>query len=164
MSWYSGFKLFHIVSVIVFVGGLIARQLVRGAAKGTDDVQVFANLNQAAGIMEKYMVIPGSLATTVLGIILALMAGYPIFGFLQGAAQNWLLVSNLLLVSVIVIIPTIFLPRGKKFEPLLQAALQEGRITPQLRAAMEDKVVKSAHLYEEIAMIIIVVLMVLKPF
>ncbi|MFZ1401954.1 MAG: hypothetical protein WAW03_02600, partial [Anaerolineae bacterium] len=88
----------------------------------------------------------------------------PILGFLQGASQNWLLVSNILLIGILVIIPTVFVPRGKKFEPLLQDALAKGQITPELRAAMNDNIVELAHGYEGVALIIITALMVLKPF
>jgi hypothetical protein len=110
------------------------------------------------------MVIPGMIAIMVFGVILALIGGFPILGFLQGASQNWLLVSNILLIGILVIIPTVLIPRGKKFEPLLQAALAKGQITPELRAAMNDNTVKLAHRYEEVALIIITALMVLKPF
>ena len=164
MNWYIIVKFLHILAVIMFVGGLFARQLVRSYAKKTDDIKMFATLNHAAGRIESMLVIPGSEATLVLGVILALLGGFPIFGFLQGASQNWLLVSNILLIGSIVIVPTIFLPRGRKFEPLLQAALAKGEITLGLRAAMDDNVVKLAHLYEEVSLIAIVALMVLKPF
>jgi hypothetical protein len=104
------------------------------------------------------------MAVTVIGVILAVIAGYPIFGFLQGASQNWLLVANILLVTAMGLVPTVFVPRGKKFEPALQSALAEGRITPGLRAAIDDPVVKLAHLYEQVSVIIVVALMVFKPF
>jgi uncharacterized membrane protein len=164
MNWYIVVKLLHIIAVIMFVGGLFARQLVRSYAKKTDDIKIFATLNNAAGRIESILVIPGSAATLVLGVILALIGGFPIFGFLQGASQNWLLVSNILLIGSLVIVPTVFIPRGKKFEPMLQAALVKGEITSELRAAMDDDVVKLAHLYEEVSVIAIVALMVLKPF
>lgn len=164
MNWYGIIKFLHIIAVIMFVGGLFARQLVRRYAKKTNDIQVFATLNHAAGQIESILVIPGSQATLVLGVILALIGGSPILGFLQGASQNWLLVSNILLIGTLVIIPTIFIPRGKKFEPMLQAALARGEITSELHAAMDDNVVELAHLYEEISIIAIVALMVLKPF
>jgi uncharacterized membrane protein len=154
----------HIVAAMIVGGGICGRQLVRAYAKKTDDVQIFAALNQAAGRIENMMVIPGNMAVILLGVILALMSGYPIFGFLQGAAQNWLLVSNILLVLGLVIVPTIFVPRGKKFEPVLQAALAEGRMTPDLQAELDDKVVRLAHLYEEVALVIVIALMVFKPF
>jgi uncharacterized membrane protein len=164
MNWYIVVKFLHIASVIICVGGLFARQLIRQHAKKTDDIQLFATFSQAAGKIENAMVIPGMTAIMVLGIILALIGGSPILGFLQGAQQNWLLVANILLLGILVIIPTVLVPRGKKFEPILQAALAKGQITSELRAAMNDKTVELAHRYEEVALIIITALMVLKPF
>lgn len=164
MTWYTFVRLFHIIAVILFIGGLFARQLVRSNAKKADDIRLFAALNQAAGKIESILVRPGSILTLVFGVLLALMGGFPIFGFLQGASQNWLLVSNLLLIGSIMIVPTIFLPRGRKFEPLLQAALSKEEFTSELRAAMNDDVVKLAHIYEEVSVIVVVILMVLKPF
>ena len=116
------------------------------------------------GRIENLMIIPGNLAVILFGLILAIMGGYPMFGFLQGASQNWLLLSNILLIIGLVIVPTVFVPRGKKFDLALEAALAEGRMTPELRAALEDKVVKLAHLYEEVAIVVVVALMVFKPF
>jgi uncharacterized membrane protein len=164
MNWYAVVKFLHIVSVVVSVGGLFARQLVRQQANKMNDIQSFATFSQAAGKIEKIMVIPGMAAILIFGVILGLIGHFPILGFLQGAQQNWLLVSNIILVGMQIIIPTVFVPRGKIFEPLLQDALTKGQITPELRAAMNDNTVKLAHLYEEIGLIIITALMVLKPF
>lgn len=164
MNWYLGLKLLHIFAAIILIGGIFGRQLIRMSARRADDVHIFAALSQAAGRVENFMVIPGSQAVIILGVILALMAGYPILGFLQGAAQNWLLVSNVLLVLGLVTIPTVLVPRGKKFAVILEAALARGEMTPELRAVMDDRVVKLAHLYEEVSLVIVVALMVLKPF
>ena len=164
MNWYILIKFLHILSVMVCVGGLFARQLVRQLAKKTNDVQLFASFSQAAGKIENAMVIPGMMAIMIFGVILSLTGHSPILGFLQGAPQNWLLVSNVLLIGILIIIPTVPVPRGKKFEPILQDALAIGQITSGLRTARNDNIVKIAHLYEEIALIIITALMVLKPF
>lgn len=164
MNWYLLVKVFHVLAVILFVGGLFARQVVRGIAKKSEDIRAFVTLDQAAGRIENLLVIPGSQATLIVGVILALIGRQPVLGFLQGAARNWLLVSNILLLGTIVLVPTIFLPRGKKFKPLLESALTKGEITPELRAAMDDQVVRFAHLYEEISVIVITALMVFKPF
>ncbi len=96
------------------IGGVIARQLIRIQAKKTNDNQLFATFSQAAGKIENVMVIPGMNAVMVLGVILTLISHSPILGFLQGASQNWLLVSNILLLGGIITIPTVFIPRGKK--------------------------------------------------
>ena len=164
MHWYPIIKLLHIISVIVAVGGLFARQLLRSYAQKAPDIRAFAEFSRAAGQLERLMVIPGMNAVLLFGVILAVIGGLPIFGFLQGASQNWLLLSNLLLVGVLVIIPTVFIPRRKKYAPLLDAALAKGEITPELRAAMGDKIVRLAHWYEDFAVIAIAALMVLKPF
>jgi low affinity Fe/Cu permease len=95
---------------------------------------------------------------------LALMQQWPIFGFLQGASQNWLLVSNILLIIMLTLIPTVFIPHNKKLEALLQTALAEGRVTPELSAALKDKKNQRAHQAEEIIVLVIAALMVLKPF
>jgi uncharacterized membrane protein len=164
MNWYLVIKFLHISAVIMAIGGVIARQVVRQQAKMTNEIQLFATFLRAAGKIESVMVIPGMNAVMVLGVILALISHSPILGFLQGASQNWLLVSNILLLGGLITIPTVFIPRGKKFETLLQAALSKGQITSELRAAMNDKAVKIAHLYEEVSFIAIAALMVLKPF
>jgi uncharacterized membrane protein len=164
MNWYIVVKFLHVSSVIVCVGGLFARQLIRQHAKKSNDVQLFATFSQAAGKIENAMVIPGMTAILVFGVALGLIGHSPILGFLQGAQQNWLLVSNILLIGILVIIPTVLVPRGKIFEPILQDALAKGQITPELRAVMNDNIVNLAHRYEEVALVIITALMVLKPF
>ena len=164
MNWYLIVKFLHILAVIMMIGGVFARQLIRGVAKKSDDIKLVASLTQIARQFDTIMVIPGSNATLVLGIPLALIARIPIFGFLQGASQNWLLASNGLLVSSLVLVFTIFVPHNKKTDPILKAALAEGRITSELRAAMNDKNVAIAHHFEEAAIIVITALMVFKPF
>ena len=117
MNWYLVVKFLHIAAVIVSVGGLFARQLIRSEAARLDDVRSFATASQAAFRIERVMVIPGMNVVLVLGIILGFMGHYPILGFIQGGQQNWLLASNILLISVLLVIITIFLPRNKRLEP-----------------------------------------------
>jgi hypothetical protein len=83
---------------------------------------------------------------------------------LQGASQNWLLVSNLLLVVMMALIPTVFIPHNKNVEIVLQSALAENRITPELTTALDDRKNSISHLIEEILVLVIAALMVFKPF
>lgn len=164
MSWYAVFRFLHIISAIVFVGGIFGRQLVRAYARKVEDVRIFAELTQAAGRIERVMIIPGNTAVIVFGVVVALISDAPILGFIQGDSHNWLLVSNLLLVTGFLIVPFIFLPRGKIFEAALERALAQGQITPELRTSLADPVVKAAHIYEAVMIVVIVALMVFKPF
>jgi uncharacterized membrane protein len=164
LNGYLILRFLHIASAIVFVGGIFARQLVRAAARRTEDVRVFAALSQAAGRIENFMVIPGNLAVILFGVLLALLTGAPIFGVLQGASRNWLLVSNLLLGLGFLTVPLVFVPRGKKFDRALKKALAEGRVTSELRAEVDDRVIRVVHVVEIALVVFIVVLMVFKPF
>jgi uncharacterized membrane protein len=145
MNWYLLVKYLHILAVAITIGGMFARQLVRGFAKRSDDIKTVASLTPVAFRIDRAMVIPWSSIILPLGIILALMQQWPISGFLQGASQNWLLVSNILLIIMLALILTVFIPHNKKVDALLQTALAEGHITPELTAALDDKTNKVAH-------------------
>jgi uncharacterized membrane protein len=164
MSWYLIVKYIHILAVTITIGGMFARQLVRGIAKKSNDLNTIASLTQVATRIDRTMVIPWSNIIFLVGIVLAVMLKWPIFGFLQGASQNWLLVSNILLIIMLALIPTVFIPHNKKVEAVLQAALPNGTITPELTAILFDKKNTFAHYTEEIIVLVIAALMVLKPF
>lgn len=86
------------------------------------------------------------------------------FGFLQGASTNWLLVSTLLYLAIYPLVIFIFIPRGKIFGEALEDAVAKGEITTELRAAFHDPLVRVAHYAEAILVGAIVYLMVMKPF
>jgi hypothetical protein len=164
MNWYLIVKFVHVLAVTITIGGMFARQLVRGTARKSDDVKTIKSLTDVAIRIDRAMVIPWSNLILLAGIVLAIMQKWPILGFLQGASQNWLLVSNVLLIVMIVLIPTVFIPHNKRVESLLQTALAESHITSELSAALNDKTNKMAHHAEEIIVLVITALMVLKPF
>ena len=164
MNWYLIIKFLHITAVAITIGGMFARQLLRGIARKSDDIKSVGSLTHAASRLDRAMVIPGSNLMIVFGIILAFIQKWPIFGFFQGASQNWLLASNLLLIVMVVLIPVVFIPHNKKVDSHLQTALTEGRVTPELSAALNDKRNMLAHHVEEAIVLIVTALMVLKPF
>jgi len=162
MNLYLILKLLHILSVIIFVGGLFARQMVRFFAERAHGVRSFVAQSEAAGHIESRMVIPGNAAVILIGVILALVGRQPILGFLQGATENWLLVSNLILVALMLLVPLVFIPRGKTYGEVLADALNRDQITPELRAALHDPVVRAAHVAELLG-VVVTYLMVVKP-
>lgn len=164
MNWYLIVKFLHVAVVAVTIGSMFARQLVRGIAKRSEDVKEIASLTRAAIRMDRTLVIPGSNVMALMGIILAVMLKWPIFGFLQGAEQIWLLASNVLLIAMMAMIGGVFIPHNKKVNALLQSALAESRVTLELRATLNDKTNQWAHHLEEIVFLLIAALMVLKPF
>lgn len=154
----------HVLSAMVMLGGILARQIVRREASRSADVRQFAALTAASRRLDNLMVIPGSTAVGALGLILAFMTGAPLLGFLQGANRNWLLAALVLMLLAGVLVPLVFLPQRRRIEAALKTALQQDRMTPELRAAADERAPKFWHLIEEIAVVVIVLLMALRPF
>ncbi len=113
LDWGLWSKLLHVVGAFMPLAGLIGRELARKQARHTDDIAIFTSLTQLAGQFERLLVIPGSNLLLIFGLLVAWARGWPLLGFLQGASQNWLLVSFLLFLLMIPLIVFIFLPRGK---------------------------------------------------
>jgi hypothetical protein len=165
MSLINPFLLLaHVLGAMGLVAGMLARQLTRAEARKAADLKVFLALEGLAGRFEDRLVRPGSTAILVSGLALALLQGWPLLGFLQGAQANWLLVANILVITIILLIVFVFVPRGKVYEPVRQAAIAKGEITPELRRSFADPVVRAAHIYEGLATVAIIVLMIVKPF
>jgi hypothetical protein len=91
------------------------------------------------------------------------MAGAPLLGFLQGANQNWLLAAITLMLLGSAIVPLVFLPQRRRIEAALKVALQQDRITSELKAAADERAARFWHLLEEIFVVVIVLLMTLRP-
>jgi hypothetical protein len=158
MSLLLVIRFLHILSAIWFIGGVLARQIVRLYAKRTDDVRHFSSMSQAAGRIENTMVIPGNFAAILFGVIYGLMIG-AILGFLQGraqlaAGQQHPACHRLLQCSV-------DLPARQLDAALLMHS--PGEMTPNC-AHINDPVVRMAHWFELVAMLVVVFLMVFRPF
>lgn len=165
MSTYTVLRFLHILSAIWFIAGILGRQLVMAAAGKKDDLRLVAALSQAAGRFEQWMVVPGNLLVIVFGVLVALDGNWPIFGFLEGdGAKNWLLLSNVILVANLVLVPTVYIPRGKVFEQKMEAAMASGASVSAVRADLDDSLVRWAHYFEYASILVILYLMTFKPF
>lgn len=164
MNSYVVLKYLHELAALWFISGILGRQLVRHLARHSGDVHHFATLTRVAGRFESLMVIPGNLLVIVSGVLLAWRGGWPILGFLQGADANWLLLTNLLLLASLLVVPLVYVPRGKQFDQTLQEALAVDKLTGELTSVYDDPVIKWAHRGEYAGLLIILALMVFKPF
>jgi uncharacterized membrane protein len=158
-------KLLHVLAAFWMISGVVGRGLAFWQARKAKDVQVIHALLRLSEFFERYAVIPISMAVFLFGLIITLMQGWPLFGFLQGSQSNWLLVSFILFVGVLTCIaPLRLVARRKEQTRALEEALAQGTITLRLIAALNDKVVIRFRTAELIILIIIIVLMVTKPF
>jgi hypothetical protein len=153
----------HALIGILFVAGLIGRWMVLGAAERATDLPAMKTLAAAAGPFER-IVILGSMLVLVFGLAAAYLEGRSVLGPLTGGSVDWLFVALLLYLSILPLVPLVFLPRGRAFEAAMNDAEREARVTPELQAAWRDPVVRAGHLYELGAVTAILILMLSKPF
>ena len=165
MNLYLLMKLLHVLAAFWLISGVVGRGLTFWQARRASNVQAVHSLLQISEFFERYAVIPVSVAVLLFGLIVTWMQGWPLFGFLQGAPSNWLLVSFVLYVGIsAVIAPLGLVSRRKEREQAIKEALAQETITLRLIAALNDRVVIRFRSVEFIILVIIIVLMVTKPF
>jgi uncharacterized membrane protein len=156
-------NLLHVLTAFLLVSGIVGRGFALRDAARADEIHTVAALVRLGGRFEALVRAP-SIVLLGLGLLAAWRGGWPILGFLQGGSANWILVSLVLYLTLAPLILWVFLPRGRVFEGALRDARAEGRVTPALRAAFADPVVAAAHAWELIAIVLVIALMVTKPF
>lgn len=154
------FRLLHVAAAVLLVVGIAGRDLnLRRAARSsaiTRTVQLVAR----AGRFEALMVRPGSLIVLGAGLALMWLQGRPFIA----PGGYWLTVSILLYLSSIPIIAFVFVPRGRRFEAALREAEARGAPTAELAESFADPAVAFARRFEIVALVIVVALMIAKPF
>ena len=156
-------KVAHAVLGMWIVAGLVGRWVTLGqAARSTDIADVQTLLGLSARFESMVVKIPP--IVLLLGVATAVAQGRPFLGPLQGAPVDWLFVSIVIYLSIIPVIPLVFLPRGKVFAATLADATAAGHVTQALTDGFRDRVVLVAHIYELGAMVVVFVLMITKPF
>ena len=157
----EAWKLLHVLSAFWFVAGLIGRNVTIAQVRREADLGRLGSLMSVAGRFERWMVIPGSAVVLLLGFATMIAQGRS----LLGDGNRWLLISLILYLALAALVPTVFLPRGKRFEGALEEARDAGAsVTPALTAALADPVVAFARRAELAVVALIIVLMVTKPF
>ena len=160
MSVSGLLQFLHVASAFVFVAGLMGRDVVLSRARVSSDIEVVRTLTSAAGPFDRFMVIPGSFAVVVFGLLTWWAEGIPLWG----AGSRWLPVSLMVFASTIPLVPLIFLPRGVVFERALRDAVDQRRVTDDLTSALHDPMVAFARWYEIAVVAVVLLLMVTKPF
>jgi uncharacterized membrane protein len=116
--------LLHIGGAFWFVAGLAGRDVTLARARRADNIAAIRTLCATAGVFDRYMVTPASMAVLVFGLALAVAGDYSF------AANGWMLASLVLYLSVAVLVPLVYLPKGKVFERRLDEAVAAGTPTP----------------------------------
>lgn len=163
MSPVAVLEFLHVFSAVWLISGIVGRSLAIRQAARTANIQGVAALAELAGQFERIMVQPGSFVVVALGLATGWFQGQPLFGVLQGSSVNWLLASLVLYLTMIPVVIFVFLPRGRLFGTALDDAVAQGKLTPELRAAFNDRAVAIARAYELLLIVVVLILMVTKP-
>ena len=163
MTLFALAKLVHVASVIWMISGFLGRTYALDASSRATDVRVTKLLADLSGRFETTMIIPGYSVVLVTGVATAFLGQYSILGPLQDGPV-WIFASLLLFIVIGLLVPTVFIPRGKIFGAALEQAISQGEVTDRLRRAFVDPAIRLAHGAELGILALIVVLMVLKPF
>lgn len=157
---YVALKLLHVLAAFGLVTGLVGRAVTfRGAARaGT--IEPAAALLAASHWFDERLVIPSFFGVFVTGLLAAWIGGTP---WTLDGRPSWVLVALILLLLPTPLIPAVLVPRRRQRELALRDAVAAGRITPGLRAALDDRGVRRARALEAVLIAAIVVLMVVKP-
>jgi len=156
-------KVLHAVLGVWIIAGLVGRWVTLGQAARSTDITAVHTLLHLSDRFE-WIVVRIPPVVLLLGVATAIAQGRPVLGPLQGAPVDWLFVSIVIYLSIIPVIPLVFLPRGKVFAAALAEATAAGRVTESLTARFRDRVVFGAHVYELAAIVVVFVLMITKPF
>jgi uncharacterized membrane protein len=154
----------HVLTVFWLVAGIVGRDMCWRQAGRTHDLAALQTLAKLAGIFDRGFVRPATFVVLLTGLVAAWAQGWPILGFLQGGAENWVLAALLIYLSTVPLIFLIFLPKGRIYRKALEEATATGAVTPALRAAINDPLVGFARAYEVVAIGVLALLMIAKPF
>lgn len=158
------FKFLHVLSAMALVTGLVGRWITNSHAERSSDLASMEALLGASLRFER-MAIGGSFAVLISGLITAWLMRLPILGFVESSSTNWILVSLVVFLLVMGFVPPlVFLPAGRGFEAARAAAHRVRAKTPELQAAFANTRVRAAHITELVAVLVVIALMVLKPF
>ena len=157
-------KWVHVNLVIIFIIGIAGYINYFYQAARETNIKVVHDMVEMGDKIHKYFLFWGGILLILSGIVTALRHNVPILGFLAGGEVNWLLASNILLLTYFPLMSLIFIPRHKVFHRELENAIIKEEVTQGLRNAFKGRAIKNGHIYELAIVMIIIFLMVVKPF
>jgi len=163
MALWAMLRLVHALAGVAFVTGLSGIWIVSGLIRREDSLDRMQTLIRAGEPFGRMTTIGGSVMA-ILGLATAVALGRPLLGPLQGGTVDWLFVSVVLILPLFGFIAVVYPVKGRVIAAALADARARGLVTPELRAARNDPVLRWARTYELVAVVIVLGLMIAKPF
>jgi uncharacterized membrane protein len=125
-------------------------------------MRVLKAIADVSGRLEDRMIAPGILVVIVTGLATAIAGGYSLFGPFTGGPL-WIFVPVLILALAVASSPWT-LGRDRKWGEALEEAARAGTVTERLRPYLARDAMIRRYAPDIVGVLIIVVLMVTKPF
>lgn len=154
----------HVWSVFWLVAGIVGRDVAHANARRAPSLDALRTIADLATVFEVRFVRPATFVVLVTGLLATWLRGWPFLGFLDGSGPWWPALAIVIYLSIIPVIALVFLPRGRLYRQALEDAQAQGEITPALHAALHDRAVEVARMYEIVMVGFLAWLMVARPF
>jgi p-aminobenzoyl-glutamate transporter AbgT len=158
------FVVVHVLSVLWLVSGVVGRDVCWWHAARATDLDALRHIAALAHVFDERAVRPSTFVVLVTGLLAVHMRGYPFLAFMRGEGPAWPFTALLIYLSIVPVIVFVFLPKGRAYREALTEAESRGELTARLRGAIEDPAVRAARGYEMLMIVVLVFLMVAKPF
>jgi uncharacterized membrane protein len=146
MDWYTAFKFLHVTAAIIWIGGAFIMVMFGvKAARSRNDAELVAVVQQVGWAAERIYV-PASIATALLGIVVATVGGL--------WSALWVSLGLVGVVITIALGVLALTPRAKKVEAA-------GAVTPETVAISRELLTLAR--FDVVLLLVVVADMVLKP-
>jgi len=125
-------------------------------------MRILKALADVSGRLEDRMIAPGIIAVIVTGIAVAIAGGYSLFGPFSGGP--WWIFIALVIMAIAVITTPMTLARDRAWGQALEESALAGAITDRLRPFLQRDAMIRRYAPDIVSVLVIVVLMVTKPF
>jgi uncharacterized membrane protein len=155
-------RLLHVMLAVAFIAGLLGRAVAFRQARTARTLEAIVTLLRLSDWFDRWLVVPGSVLVLLSGIVITWVGRWPLFT--SPGRPSWLLISLALLLLPVSFIPSVLVPQRARRQAALATAVQIGRRTPELEAALGAPVVLRLRAVELGIVVVVFVLMMLKPF
>lgn len=153
----------HALAGVTFMAEIVGNWIVIGFARRAESLEMMRLLLRTAAPFG-LLVTGGGITLSVLGVAAAVALGHPLFGPLQGGRIDWMFVSNLLMLPIFGFLISIYPRVGRLISVALRDAEVRGGLTPELAVAWADTRLRVARTYEFVATVVVLGLMIARPF
>lgn len=150
-------KFFHIIAAFMMVGGIMMSEVVVRRARKTTDPQTFGTymgLGRTSGITSSV----GLVLASIFGVLTAWRMGLPL------TTTGWLNASYGIAIVATLVPPLTFVRWERQASALMPQAVERGEVLPEQQRLIGGPQFIAVNAFMSFLLVLILVLMVFRPF